>query len=140
MDWQSFPRGECRRGHFDELDRFYRAQGAGAWHPLQFETGPYFVYEQDGEIVAAAGTHFAYEGLAQIGNVFTAPASRGKGLAALTTRAVAEALFERGYATLSLFVESTNHTALGVYQRLGFTQHRELAAFEWSSEPFKQAL
>jgi ribosomal protein S18 acetylase RimI-like enzyme len=139
-DWQPGETGNCRPAMLGELERFYGEHDAGAWHPLQFETGPYVVSEHEGTIVAAAGTHFAYRGLAQVGNVLTAPLQRGRGLAAHTTRAVIESLFAQGHDTISLFVVSSNLAALRVYERLGFQLHRKLAAFEWSRQPAKQAL
>jgi ribosomal protein S18 acetylase RimI-like enzyme len=122
-----------RPGRLDELDAFYRAQGAGAWNPAQFETGPYVVAEDSGEVVAAAGTHFAYPGLAQLGNVFTAPAHRGRGHAERVTTAVTQALVDAGYPTVSLFVAADNTSARRLYARLGYRELRPLAAFGWEA-------
>lgn len=125
-----------RAGTLPEVDAFYRAQGAAAWNPLQFETGPYFVAEDEaGAIIAAAGTHFAYPALAQIGNVFTAPAARGQGLARACTAAVAHALFARGHGTVSLFVAVDNAPGRACYARLGFTNRRLLDCFAWDARP-----
>ena len=130
----------ARRADFDEIDAFFRFHEAAAWHPIQFETGPYFVLEREGAIVAAAGTHFACPSLVQLGNVFTAPHWRGRGLGAACTAAVVEAHVEQGHRTISLFVDASNAAALHIYKRLGFERHRELAAFGWSREPGKPAL
>lgn len=129
--WVPRPLTGVRRAEQDELDAFYRAQGAAAWNPVQFDTGPYFVAEEAGRIVAAAGTHFAYDGLAQLGNVFTDPAHRGHGHAERVTAAVAQALAAAGTPTLSLFVATDNLGARRIYERLGFAALRTLDAFAW---------
>lgn len=125
---------EVREAGLDELDAFYTANQAGAWHPIQVETGPYVVYAEGGEILAAAGTHFAYPGLAQVGNVLTAPKARGRGLATLCTAAVVDRLWAAGYPVVSLFVDEANAPALAIYRKLGFTARRLLHAFPWAAE------
>lgn len=124
-----------RPGSLEELDAFYRAEGAGAWNPVQFETGPYVVITAEGRVIAAAGTHFAYPGLAQVGNVLTGAGYRGRGLALRCTAAVTDALVKRGETTLSLFVATDNAAALRVYEKLGYTPHRMLEAFSWDTRP-----
>lgn len=83
--------------------------------------GVYFGAWVDGALVAVAGTHIVAPAsrLAAIGNVFTHPAARGRGLATAATAAVARTLFERGCERLVLNVEATN-AATRVYERLGF--------------------
>lgn len=127
--WETRALTGVRPGRFDELDAFYRRCGAGAWNPLQFETGPFFVAEQAGRVVAAAGTHFAYPGLAQVGNVLTDPDFRGRGHAARVTAAVVQSLVEAGYPVVSLFVAVENAPAIAIYQRLGFEVLRTLECF-----------
>lgn len=114
-----------------ELDAFYRRCGAPAWNPVQFETGPYFVAEEDGRVVAAAGTHFAYGELAQVGNVMTDPDHRGRGHGERVTAAVTQALVDRGVPVVSLFVAEENRGAVRLYERLGFSVIRTLSAFRW---------
>ena len=96
--------------------------------------------EVDGVIVAAAGTHFAYEALAQVGNVLTVPLWRGRGYGAACTAGVVELLVRSGYPVISLFVGTLNEPALRIYERLGFRRHRELACFGWSRLAAKEAL
>lgn len=120
-----------REAGLEEVDAFYRRCGAEAWNPAQFWTGPYVVAIEDGAIVAAAGTHFAYPALAQVGNVLTDPAHRGRGWARACTAAVVDRLVGRRYPAISLFVATGNQPALRVYERLGFRTRRTLAAFAW---------
>lgn len=130
-DWEPRPLEGVRRAELAELDAFYTRCEAGAWNPIQFETGPYFVIEEAGRVVAAAGTHFRYAGLAQIGNVMTDPAARGRGFASRVTAAVAQTLAHEGTETISLFVAEDNAPARHVYEKLGFRALRPLAAFRW---------
>lgn len=129
--WRPIDTPDVRPARLDDLDAFYREQGAGAWNPVQFETGPYVAIAAGGRLVAAAGTHFAYAGLAQVGNVFTDPAHRGRGYAGQVTAGVVEALVARGYPVISLFVAASNTGAQRIYERLGFQAHRRLVAFRW---------
>lgn len=131
-DWRPpTPHPAVRPGTLDEVDAFYRRCGAEAWHPAQYWTGPYLVAEEAGAIVAAAGTHFAYPALAQVGNVLTDPAHRGRGWARACTAAVTARLVAQGHATISLFVATGNAPAVRVYERLGYEAIRTLAAFAW---------
>lgn len=93
-----------------------------AFSPEQIDMGFFYGIEEDGELLAAAGTHAASvnENIAAIGNVFTAPGQRGKGLATLVTGTVAQALLEAGINRIVLNVKQDNIRAIRIYQRLGF--------------------
>jgi len=75
----------------------------------------------DNFLISIAGTHVvsASEGVAVVGNVFTHPMYRGRGLAAVATSATTSALLER-CPLVVLTVEKENDPAVRVYQRLGF--------------------
>lgn len=132
-NWTPRPTPEVVRPSLAEIDAFYRRVGAPAWNPLQYETGPYVAIAAGGRLVAAAGTHFRTPRLAQIGNVFTDPAWRGRGLARACTAAVAELLVAAGAPTLSLFVAEDNTGARALYEQLGFAPLRALTAFTWTA-------
>jgi ribosomal protein S18 acetylase RimI-like enzyme len=74
-------------------------------------------------LVAAAGTHLLAreEGAAAIGNVYTRHDRRGRGLGRLATSAVLGEL--AGVETIGLNVRADNHTALHLYESLGFARH-----------------
>jgi GNAT superfamily N-acetyltransferase len=97
------------------------------FQPSMLDTGVFYGAVQDGMIVAAAGTHVfsVREGAAAIGNVFTHPEYRGRGLAQALTSAVASELFRLRTETLALSVHRDNAPALAAYKRLGFKQHCE---------------
>jgi RimJ/RimL family protein N-acetyltransferase len=71
--------------------------------------------------VAAAGTHIysRREGVGVIGNVYTRPDFRGRGLGTQVTGAVATHLLQR-CELIVLNVDPANHAARHVYKQLGF--------------------
>lgn len=96
-----------------------------AFHPRQLENGVFFgVFGANG-LLAVAGTHIVSRrhGIAAIGNVFTHPEARGRGLATAVTSAVVEALLQDGIELIVLNVARSNEPALRCYHRLGFRYH-----------------
>ena len=76
-------------------------------------------------LVSVAGTHVvsaAYQ-VGALGNVHTAPAYRGRGLAALVTAAVVQDLRALGASTVVLNIVATNTPARRVYERIGFREY-----------------
>lgn len=96
-----------------------------AFHSRQLEAGFFYGVRREGRLVCAAGTHIVAlrAGVAAIGNVFTAPDWRGRGLAAAATAAAVEALLTAGVRTLVLNVAQHNAAAIRCYRRLGFERH-----------------
>lgn len=99
--------------HADRPDSFGAAQLPG---------GAFFGIREDGELVAAAGTHVigTKAGVAAVGNVFTHPAHRRRGFGGRVSRAVVEELLRREIPTIVLNVAMDNAAALGLYRGLGF--------------------
>lgn len=114
----------------DRLNALY-AQAADpgeevlAFSPTQVELGVFYGIERDETLIAAAGTHIVSptENIGAVGNVFTQPSARGRGLGSLTTSAVTQTLFESGITRVVLNVKADNITAQRVYQKLGFAVH-----------------
>ncbi len=96
-----------------------------AFHPRQLESGIFFGVRGANGLLSVAGTHILSraEGVAAIGNVFTRPDLRGRGLATAVTGAVVEALLEEGIGLIVLNVAQDNEAAIRCYQRLGFRPH-----------------
>jgi ribosomal protein S18 acetylase RimI-like enzyme len=96
----------------------------------------YGVYEE-GELVAAAGTHLVVpsEAVAAVGNVYTRRDRRGQGLATQVTSAVTAGLLRvmPPGAIIALNVSQTNTAALTVYRQLGFARYCEF--LEGVTEP-----
>lgn len=118
--------------HADELEKLYGEAEAAREAPGFFlasmlREGIFFGAYEDGELVAVAGTHLVVpeEGVAAIGNVYTRPAHRGRGLATRLTGAVAGELVRRKVPLIALNVCPGNRPALGAYQKLGFVKHCE---------------
>lgn len=86
--------------------------------------GPYYATWHLGRISSVAGTHlFARRfNLAAVGNVWTRPAYRGRGLAKLTVGAVTQGLLETCEEVV-LNVREDNMPARRVYERLGYRTH-----------------
>ena len=79
------------------------------------------------ELVSIAGTHVLSKAasVAAIGNVFTAPQFRNRGLATKGSIAVAQTLREAGIETIVLNVAKNNKPALAIYEKVGFRHHVE---------------
>ena len=104
------------------LNRLYSSEGAPATYGARhLREGCYYGVQHEGELLAVAGTHSlsARAGVAVLGNVFTHPAARGRGLATLTTSAVTAALLA-GHPDVVLSVEPENGPAVRAYRRLGY--------------------
>jgi ribosomal protein S18 acetylase RimI-like enzyme len=82
-----------------------------------------------GDLVAVAGTHIVswHYGIAAVGNVYTRPEYRGRGLAQATTHAVIGGLGRRGVRDVVLNVNQQNAPALAAYRRVGFADHGPFA-------------
>jgi ribosomal protein S18 acetylase RimI-like enzyme len=107
------------------LQSLYALQPDSIFTPSMLEHGIYYGAYVAGTLVAAAGTHAISRPhrIAAIGNVFTRPAARGRGLATATTSAVAQALVQDGAREVALNVAEDNPTAISIYYRLGFAMH-----------------
>lgn len=93
-----------------------------AFDPGQLDDHMFFGIRQGGALVAVAGTHVVStrRRLAAVGNVFTHPQHRGRGLATRVTAGVVQALRVRGVQTIVLNVAMRNAPAIRCYERLGF--------------------
>lgn len=113
----------------DELERFYAERAFGPGEHLGFyarymlELAPWFGLRERGELVCVAGVHVFSEryGVAAIGNVATAPARRGRGLARAVCARLARELAAR-VPLVGLNVATANEAALRCYRALGFRE------------------
>jgi ribosomal protein S18 acetylase RimI-like enzyme len=113
------------RGELGKLDHFLKGNGALAWLPVQFDSGPYYCVKQQDEIVSVAGVHFVTPQVAQLGNILTAEPYRGRGYATQCTYALTSALRSRSIL-VSLFVVEDNKQAISIYEKIGFRKKRKL--------------
>jgi predicted GNAT family acetyltransferase len=105
-----------------DLNRLYAIEEDGLrYSGRQVVEGVYYGAHNRGRLVAAAGTHIysANEGVGVIGNVFTHPDFRGRGLGSAVTAAVAAHLLH-SCDLVVLNVDPANRTARHIYEQLGF--------------------
>ena len=122
------PSFRLRPTHARALNRLYSSDGGPTSYRARHLTeGCYFGVEEEGRLLAVAGTHAISpsHGIAVVGNVFTHPQARGRGLATMTTSAVTALLLE-GQRDVVLSVDPTNRPAIRAYRRLGYTDVGEI--------------
>jgi RimJ/RimL family protein N-acetyltransferase len=105
-----------------QLNRLYNSEGSPTYYSgRQIEQGCYYGAFADDRLVSVAGTHVISreEGIAVVGNVFTHPRWRGKGLARLTTGATTQQLLQ-SCRDVVLTVDPENTPAVRAYQNLGY--------------------
>jgi ribosomal protein S18 acetylase RimI-like enzyme len=107
------------------LSEFYVEHHAEAWTPIQFQAGPYYCVKNDGRIVSAGGVHVVAPQIAQLGNIITDEAWRGRGFGTACTSAVAADLASKR-RIISLFVRTDNFQAIRMYEKLGFCRARDI--------------
>jgi ribosomal protein S18 acetylase RimI-like enzyme len=113
-----------------ELERLYAdGQATGEapdfFLPWMLADGVFYGIREEGELVAAAGTHLAVpaEGIGVLGNIYTRRNHRRRGLAARSTSAVVGELLRMNLSTIALNVALNNQAAIRVYERLGFRRY-----------------
>jgi predicted GNAT family acetyltransferase len=86
------------------------------------ETGRYVGVRRGHDLVCVAGVHvWSPEWrVACLGNVATAPAARGEGLATAACARLCRVLLDDGIDVISLNVRADNAAAIRAYEKLGF--------------------
>jgi ribosomal protein S18 acetylase RimI-like enzyme len=109
----------------DDLPALLDLYAGYAGNAFQPETGVFYGVREGTQLLAAAGTQVlsARHGIAAVGNVFTRPEARGRGLGAAVTSAVVAELLAGPCSDAILNVADANVPARRVYERLGFTTH-----------------
>ena len=117
------PARRLRGREIRALNALYARDG----HPSHYsashiERGVYYGAFDGERLVAAAGTHVVspQQSIAVVGNVFTHPAYRGRGLGTRVTSLVTAELLDRGCALVTLTVDPANAPAVRAYARLGY--------------------
>jgi GNAT superfamily N-acetyltransferase len=120
--------GDCvplAPNHTEQLAALYACGEENAFDPVQVPGGAFHGVFENGQLVAAAGTHLISPtyGVAAVGNIFTHPDHRGRGYATAATSAVVTELLSRDIRDVVLNVSQKNATAIHVYERLGFERY-----------------
>jgi ribosomal protein S18 acetylase RimI-like enzyme len=106
----------------EAVTRLYEMSYPGNWFdPRMLETNHYFGLKGDQGLLSIAGVHVysrAY-GVAALGNIATHPAYRGRGYGKIVTAKLCTTLLET-VDHIGLNVNSDNHQAIAVYEKLGF--------------------
>ncbi|MEX1103070.1 MAG: GNAT family N-acetyltransferase [Dehalococcoidia bacterium] len=110
------------------VNSLYGTEGGPSYYiPEHIDSGVYRGIILDGRLVAVAGTHVVspQQRIAVVGNVFTHPAYRGRGLATACTSTVTESLLQ--YCDdVVLTVDPKNMPAVSAYERLGYSEQCQL--------------
>jgi len=108
-----------------QLERLYSMGEGNAFSAFQVAQGIFYGIADKDHLVATAGTHVISEtyGVTAVGNVFTHPDYRQRGLGTLCTTAVVRELLTRRIQTIVLNVHEDNKAAFRIYQRMGFREH-----------------
>jgi len=93
-----------------------------AFDKIQLASGYFFGVRKGGTLRAISGTHVVslQAGIAALGNVFTHPSWRGRGLSTSITAALLAALLKKDIATIVLNVSMDNEPAIRTYRHMGF--------------------
>jgi GNAT superfamily N-acetyltransferase len=97
-----------------------------AFDPYQLAGGVFFgVCAEDGALTAVGGTHIVdwQAGIAAIGNMYTRPDQRRRGLAGAILEAIVYTLSTHGVQNIVLNVDQRNSRACALYERHGFRIH-----------------
>lgn len=117
--------GPARRLHGNDMyeaNRLYNSERPGGYYSAEtIESGLYYGVFEEKRMIAIAGTHVVSPryGIAVVGNVFTHPRHRGRGLATLVTSAVTSDLLVT-CRDVVLTVDPNNTPAVRAYRRLGY--------------------
>jgi GNAT superfamily N-acetyltransferase len=113
------------RGDIDAIKQLYGEEPPEFFQESMLSEGCYYgIYE--GELLAAvAGTHIIAPSVnvAGLGNIYTRRDCRNRGYSTRVTRAVTQQLIKSGIRTIVLNVREDNHTAIRVYERIGFNRY-----------------
>lgn len=103
----------------------YRGYDENLFREELLDDGCFFGVRAEGRLLAAGGTHVVCpeQGVAAVGNIFTRPEARGRGLARAVTAAVTVALLAKGCRDVVLNVRADNTPAIRVYSGLGYREH-----------------
>jgi putative acetyltransferase len=103
-----------------------------------FESGCFYVYEVDGEVMGfykaqrhmGRAAHVAY-----LGTLAVAPEAQGHGVAGLMLQDALAKLLSAGVTRVELTVEADNPRAIAFYERLGFVyEGTQRAAYKRASD------
>ena len=108
-----------------EMLALARVTQPGPFGPRTVELGDYIGIRQRGVLVAMAGERMRLDGFTEISAVCVEPAYRGHGFAVDLVGTLASSIEMRSEVPF-LHVFSSNHAAIALYRKLGFTLRRQM--------------
>jgi RimJ/RimL family protein N-acetyltransferase len=114
--------------HLNALKELYRESPQEFFLDSMITEGVYYgIFEED-QLVAVAGTHILTEkySIGVLGNIYTRADRRNLGYASSTTSAVTKRLLNLGIEAIVLNVLQENHSAIRVYERLGYRNYSKM--------------
>lgn len=93
----------------------------------------YWLWEDDGEVVAWTGHGNPTGKGIRIGPVYTPPELRGNGYATGLVAAQSRWLLDNGYEFCFLYTDLANPTSNAIYERIGYRQVAEAAKYEFET-------
>lgn len=108
-----------------QMNQLYRSDGTPAFYSARnIDEAVYYGAYEGERLAAVAGTHVISlpDGIAVVGNVFTHPKYRGRGLGTLVTGAVTQHVLSMGCREVVLSVDPRNEPAVRAYERLGYRE------------------
>jgi ribosomal protein S18 acetylase RimI-like enzyme len=97
----------------------------GPFGPRTIELGHYIGIRRQGVLIAMAGERLCLDGFTEISAVCVESAHRGHGFAVEPVRSLASSIAARSEIPF-LHVFSSNHAAIALYRKLGFTLRRRM--------------
>lgn len=97
----------------------------GPFGPRTIELGRYIGIRHEGVLAAMAGERMRLDGFTEISAVCVQPAYRGRGFAVDLVRSLVSSIAGRSEIPF-LHVFSSNHAAIALYRKLGFTLRRRM--------------
>jgi ribosomal protein S18 acetylase RimI-like enzyme len=124
-DGLTVPVARLDEADLQALLALYADYADGAFTPDQLTHGVFYGAYEGGQLIAAGGTHVVAPlyGIAAVGNVYTAPGARGRGLGGAIAAAVTADLLAGACRDVILNVVASNEPAVRIYRRLGFAEH-----------------
>jgi len=108
-----------------EMQALAKVTQPGPFGPRTIELGHYIGVRQRGVLIGMAGERMRLDGFTEISAVCVEPAHRGRGFATELVGSLASSIEARSEIPF-LHVFSSNHAAIALYRKLGFTLRRQM--------------
>lgn len=125
----------------DDADQIFALAEQTQPGPFERRThtlGEFIGIKHEGTLIAMAGQRLRLPGHTEISAVCVTPTHRGKGLGAELVRQMADRIMSSGERPF-LHAYASNHSAIALYERLGFRIRAEVQVTRWVRNAMVQA-